>query len=135
MDAASLIVTLEGSGGRHLPYVPERPDWWRDAACRESDPSEWIVERDRAGQLKTLRQVCARCPVAGECLRDALVELDPYIRRYGAMRSGITGSGWSAVEALVAELDPSTPDDWSVLASWCVDGDLRESKRKQTAAA
>jgi hypothetical protein len=36
---------------------------------------------------------------------------------------------------LVEELKPATPEDWSTFASWCVDGDVKKPRRKQTVAA
>lgn len=54
-------------------------DWRSAAACRSVDP-EWFFPSAEAGdvlevQVRRARAVCARCPVAGECLDFALQAL------------------------------------------------------------
>lgn len=52
--------------------VPVTPDWRQEAACKGLDPDLWYPER---GDLLVMaREVCARCPVRGECLDFALTE-------------------------------------------------------------
>jgi WhiB family redox-sensing transcriptional regulator len=46
-------------------------DWRDHAACRGMDTNLWFPEG--RGQAVEAKAVCARCPVAGECRRDAEV--------------------------------------------------------------
>ena len=126
--------TLDGNGSAHRIGIPPIPEWWALAGCRSTDPAEWVVEQHAFAQVKRLRAICAGCPAGGACLEDAM-SLDPSMRHLGLFRCGTTGRAWVAVEQLVAELDPSTPDEWSVLAAWCVDGDVKRPRCNPTAAA
>jgi hypothetical protein len=84
-----------------------------------------MVDEGDARKVQRLRRVCAGCPVAGECLRDAS-ELPGLLRHMGPVRVGVTGfEAWRPVERVVAELGPRTLEDWRVVAAWVVDGDLR----------
>ena len=133
IEAAAFTVTLDGRGNTARPDIPPRPDWWSLASCLGDGPDEWVVRRGDAPQLRTLRAKCAACPAAGACLEDAMT-LDNQTRELGPLRVGTTGKSWLAVERLVEELQPSTDAEWTVLASWIVDGDVR-TRKKQTAAA
>lgn len=42
-----------------------RPAWMADAACRGHDPRLWFPER--GADVRPAKQICATCPVAGEC--------------------------------------------------------------------
>jgi hypothetical protein len=132
MDA--LVTTLEGHADRERIDVPVTPVWWSLASCRGDGADSWIVERGNPEQLAALRKMCAGCPVSGDCLADA-ISLEANVRHVGPVRCGITGRGWHLVEALVAELQPATPEEWSVVAAWCVDGDVKKPGRKQTVTA
>nr|WP_183787199.1 WhiB family transcriptional regulator [Prauserella sediminis] len=51
--------------------------YWRDrAACRNEDPDLFFPDGTKDAmskwQLATAKSVCARCPVANECLADAI---------------------------------------------------------------
>jgi WhiB family redox-sensing transcriptional regulator len=51
-------------------WFPERPAWMQDAECRGLDPNVFFTER---GEPTTqVKEICARCPVRGECLDYAL---------------------------------------------------------------
>jgi hypothetical protein len=105
--------------------IVDRPAWHALAACRGD--RRWLDDAGRRGlYLEPLRQACRGCPVAGECLREAL-ELPPHIRHAGVLRCGVNGpKAWHLVEAIAAELDPCTSTDWADLATWLLDGDLAE---------
>lgn len=45
--------------------------WLNRAACRDADP-ELFYSRNPAEQRQAVA-ICARCPVPGDCLRDAIV--------------------------------------------------------------
>lgn len=102
----------------------ERPDWHRSASCRGD--GRWFVDRLTKTTAEELRRICRACPVAGECLAEA-ISLEPVVRTGGVLRVGILGHrAWRRVESVVAELTPVTPADWTALASWIVDGDSDE---------
>lgn len=134
MSDVTATTTGDGSGRAHRLGIPPAPHWWALAGCRGGDPGEWVIRRGDRDQLRALRAMCAACPASGECLADVM-SLDSRVRHEGVMRAGISGRGWYAVERLVSELDPSTPHEWSVIAAWCVDGDVGSPRRKQPAAA
>ncbi|MGH8984727.1 MAG: WhiB family transcriptional regulator [Acidimicrobiia bacterium] len=49
------------------------PTWHDRAACRDEDPALFFPPRGVSGAaLAEAKAVCARCPVRGECLADAL---------------------------------------------------------------
>lgn len=103
-----------------LVSIPAPPSWWSSAACLGDGASAWMARTGGAG-VGELRRTCARCPVAGECLSDAM-DLPERLRVLGPMRCGITGvRAWAAVVRLVDELAPTTAEDWRVLAAWLVD--------------
>ncbi len=49
---------------------PEVDVWQSRALCAQSDPDLWFP--DQGGQVRTPKQVCARCPVRADCLDYAL---------------------------------------------------------------
>jgi WhiB family transcriptional regulator, redox-sensing transcriptional regulator len=58
-------------------WSAERPDWYRDAACRDLDVSVFYPLDNDRGTLairreRTAKQVCAGCPVIRACLTTAL---------------------------------------------------------------
>jgi hypothetical protein len=84
-----------------------------------------MVDKGNARRVQRLRRVCAGCPTAGECLRDAF-ELPGLFRHAGPLRVGITGfKAWRPVERFVDDLRPRTLEDWRVLATWVVDREVR----------
>lgn len=46
------------------------PEWMHDALCAQTDPE--IFFPDKGGSTREAKGVCARCPVAAECLDYAL---------------------------------------------------------------
>lgn len=110
----------------------ERPDWHGSASCRSD--GRWLVDKLTRFTAETLREVCRSCPVAGECLAEAL-DLDPVVRTCGVLRVGILGArAWRPVEALVAEVGPVTAADWTAVAVRVLEGDpvvrvVRERRR------
>lgn len=58
-------------------------DWRSRAVCRDEDPELFFVPGDERtpaarAQIGAAKAVCARCPVASECLKDALEIGDAY---------------------------------------------------------
>lgn len=49
--------------------LDRRPDWHRDALCREHPELDWLPPR--GVDLRPMRLVCARCLVSDECLAAA----------------------------------------------------------------
>lgn len=66
--------------------VTESSDWWGRAGCRDENP-ELFFPVGTQGPAKLQEQkalsVCWSCPVATECLADALATADPYGVRGG----------------------------------------------------
>lgn len=61
---------------RATPHGPDHPDDWREQAeCRDDPtPDRWFVPPgDRYG-IAAAKAVCARCPVAAECLAEAMTD-------------------------------------------------------------
>jgi WhiB family redox-sensing transcriptional regulator len=50
--------------------VPAPPEWRQHGACRGIDPDLFYPERGES--LEAAKQICAACPVRGECLDFAL---------------------------------------------------------------
>ena len=53
----------------------DRPDWRRDAACRDADPELFFPDGDISSaraQVKTAKFICQGCPVSATCLNWAL---------------------------------------------------------------
>jgi WhiB family redox-sensing transcriptional regulator len=58
-------------------------DWQLRGACRDVDSSLFFHPEGERGPARSAREtaaksVCARCPVAEECLRHALAAREPY---------------------------------------------------------
>lgn len=53
-----------------LVELLQRPDWHRDAACREYPDLSWFPERGQ--QVDELKAICDGCLVRRECLDAAL---------------------------------------------------------------
>nr|WP_246242764.1 MULTISPECIES: WhiB family transcriptional regulator [Flexivirga] len=45
-------------------------DWQADALCRQTDPEIFFPEK--GGSTKDAKRICHSCPVAAECLDQAL---------------------------------------------------------------
>lgn len=53
--------------------------WARDAACANTDPEPFHPTRHTRKQLiRAAKELCATCPVAAECLADALDRDEAY---------------------------------------------------------
>lgn len=83
--------------GDHLTNViPRQGDWWKRALCVEfvDDPTmDWSREQNGRSMHVGERLVCAHCPVAVECLDEAM-QLECVYKsegRYG-LRGGLTGT-------------------------------------------
>lgn len=48
------------------------PAWHAEAACLDEDPDLFFPETGQAEKVRRAKRVCARCPVAEPCLREAL---------------------------------------------------------------
>lgn len=85
--------------GDHLTNViPRQGDWWKRALCVEfvDDPTmDWSRGQNARSMHVAERLVCAHCPVAVECLDEAMQLERGYTNRgevrYG-LRGGLTGS-------------------------------------------
>jgi WhiB family redox-sensing transcriptional regulator len=53
-----------------MNIIPEPPAWWDLAVCRDM-PGDLFFPESRHGTARA-KAICARCPVAGECLADQL---------------------------------------------------------------
>jgi WhiB family redox-sensing transcriptional regulator len=52
------------------PCIERPPEWHKLASCRDVEPEIFFPER--GDSTKAARQVCARCPVARQCLEHAV---------------------------------------------------------------
>ena len=61
---------------RATPHGPDRPDDWRDrAACKDDPiPDLWFVPPGDRHGIAAAKAICRRCPVAAECLAEALAD-------------------------------------------------------------
>lgn len=59
-------------------------DWRADAACRDEDP-ELFFPASPTAEVSAAKAVCRRCPVASQCLADAIEQRDR-----DAVRGGLT---------------------------------------------
>ena len=59
---------------RATPHGPDRPDDWRDrAACKDDPiPDLWFVPPGDRHGIAAAKAICHRCPVAAECLAEAM---------------------------------------------------------------
>lgn len=67
----------------------QRPEWHRDAACRDEDPDLFFprgIQGDVHRRRERAKAVCRTCPVWEECLRDAMDGGRPMF----GMRGGLT---------------------------------------------
>ena len=62
-----------------------RPEWQQHAACRGTDTKQWFP--GRGDDVRPLREMCASCPVATECLEFAL-----QFEEGGGIWGGLTGN-------------------------------------------
>ena len=61
---------------RATPHGPDRPDDWRDRAeCKDDPiPDLWFVTPSDHHGIAAAKAICRRCPVAAECLAEALAD-------------------------------------------------------------
>ena len=59
---------------RATPHGPDRPDDWRDRAECKDDPTPdlWFVTPSDRHGIAAAKAICRRCPVAAECLAEAM---------------------------------------------------------------
>jgi hypothetical protein len=50
------------------------PEWRYRAACIGQNPKVWVANRTNASAPPGLQRICAKCPVAAECLTEGLNE-------------------------------------------------------------
>jgi WhiB family redox-sensing transcriptional regulator len=53
-----------------MSTFPESPPWMVDGLCAQTDPESFFPEK--GGSTREAKSICARCPVAAECLDWAL---------------------------------------------------------------
>lgn len=114
-----------------------RPEWWSLASCRGTGADRWHVTRTSSRQqlMSDAHQMCSGCPVAGECLRDALGLPRSDRINSGVIRCGVSGARrWREAEALVADLDPQTDHEWSIAAAAVLDGEHRNDRYGRNAS-
>lgn len=59
--------------GDFLSFEPERPPWFREAACRAADPELFTPDRETPTLLAEVSVYwCRPCPVRAQCLTTAL---------------------------------------------------------------
>ena len=73
-----------------LPIEFRRADWMSDAACRDTDPNDWVTEHSTG--MSKQREMCAECPVRQECLDYAMAE--PTLK---GMWGGLTATERTAI--------------------------------------
>ena len=58
------------------PHGPDRPDDWREQAACKDDPTPdlWFVTPSDRHGIAAAKAICRRCPVAPECLAEALAD-------------------------------------------------------------
>ena len=61
---------------RATPHGPDRPDDWREQAeCKDDPiPDLWFVPPGDRHGIAAAKAICRRCPVAAECLAEALAD-------------------------------------------------------------
>ena len=61
---------------RATPHGPDRPDDWRDRAeCKDDPiPDLWFVTPSDHHGIAAAKAICRRCPVAAECLAEAMAD-------------------------------------------------------------
>lgn len=59
---------------RATPHGPDRPDDWREQAeCKDDPiPDLWFVPPGDRHGIAAAKAICRRCPVAAECLAEAM---------------------------------------------------------------
>ena len=59
---------------RATPHGPDRPDDWREQAACKDDPTPdlWFVPPGDRHGIAAAKAICRRCPVAAECLAEAM---------------------------------------------------------------
>jgi len=59
---------------RATPHGPDRPDDWREQAECKDDPTPdlWFVPPGDRHGIAAAKEFCHRCPVAAECLAEAM---------------------------------------------------------------
>ena len=61
---------------RATPHGPDRPDDWREQAACKDDPTPdlWFVPPGDRHGIAAAKAICRRCPVAAECLAEAMAD-------------------------------------------------------------
>ena len=61
---------------RATPHGPDRPDDWRAQAECKDDPTPdlWFVPPGDRHGIAAAKAICRRCPVAAECLAEAMAD-------------------------------------------------------------
>lgn len=61
---------------RATSHGPDRPDDWRDRAECKDDPTPdlWFVTPSARHGIAAAKAICHRCPVAAECLAEAMAD-------------------------------------------------------------
>ncbi len=78
--APTLHPPCDGGLAPNASFRPPKPEWWRSAACRGSDPA---LFHGTAAAHRQAQLLCLRCPVAEICLWSAMVAEAPTPYRYG----------------------------------------------------
>lgn len=73
-DAVALPSTLRWTEASF--FWPEKPEWMALGSCRGCDPDLWYAERGES--TAQAKEICAACPVRGECLDYALANRELY---------------------------------------------------------
>lgn len=55
-----------------------RPDWFDDAACRDTDPEVFFPTRGEMVDVAAAKAICRECRVRAQCLEMALVDNEKF---------------------------------------------------------
>jgi hypothetical protein len=81
------------SGTAHSGLYYDSTDWWSYAECRLADPADFSPKPGNNGFFAA-RAMCGACPVAAQCLKDALA-VEPVMGeeiRFSMFQAGMTPS-------------------------------------------
>lgn len=100
-----------------VEYVPQPPEWMRDALCARVDSEIFFPEK--GGSSREAKSVCARCLVAAECLEYSLAS-NEHFGIWGGLsemnRRKLAGDSWNDVPDDPADEYAPIPTDQDLMA-------------------
>lgn len=105
LESVTPASNTPGPGELGLHYPP----WMADALCAQTDPELFFP--DKGGSSTAAKAICARCPVAAECLDYALADdqssyVSPF---YFGIWGGTTRTERQAIRAALHPTSPTDP--------------------------